>query len=1367
MKVPLTAAPPIAPNALPEPIADLYLAYEYERRRPAADSMRVFHRMMDTFEGCLALGALVAACDTVQTDTAGHAPHDGVDTLRRSQAASIGVWWHILKQCLHDHSPQQLFAPPLLMLVHRHTGLGHLLDNIPGLRNRMRGHTFTLPTGMYTAAVEKHADLLQATVAVFAAPHMPPLARVMAHDADDTFVELRMGSNLRHEVRRLRLAKPADVGECILLGVPNENLVPHLGLHPFIVQRTVHEEAGLDQLALYQGRQNRHALYLPTRVPERFQIPDGAAAVEARLHMDRRVSKQIRERTSADRKLRVGDVLDEAHRHAQAFLATARRERVYMPEAYVERPRLDPVLRAWQMATPSLLLVAGAAGSGKSSLLCRILERWQGPTRGDIILPRSAATLPATAPALAEEIARNLSLADGLDIGMQRWRESHPDGARNVMLLVDGIDRADDPAALIAACDGIVARGVHVLATIAGPVLDGLANGDVIRSLANRHMVGLDNIALRLTPLDTGETADAYDRYRTLAGTAPLTPLYQVPRELRAAMSNPLLLRVTCEVFDGVAIPPETTEADVLVAHARRTVFADPSRQDFTRRLVHILAERKVRRVGVSRLLTDNSMRAGVLESDGPYRALVRELVLVEHAGRTSRLGLAPEVYVEFTFDAMLGYLLLVEATESADTPLLDIVLAMLPYADTFTPNAVAVDFAVRVASHDERIAILGAMMTPTGGTAGTKAVARALIWLEHVAPVRVQDIARRRLDDARCSDGYVDLEVVRQMLEALDMDVEPIDTSDPSGAAGEAWKRIVETRTSNDALLGVLHALVERQAMGLAGACADIVLQRRRDDLSYREERDVVLVLAEAFIAEGTRPSLHAARDLTRPYIEGPGAGRDPATTRRATLLYARAARNCGDRETASASLAGWRADTSAVAASDRLEVVYELALCEDHDGEGFRAMLEEAIRLQTVSIDAMSTCRVSQLKAIAAKRSDSEDAWEHALLAARAAGNPHAVAECLLVLAQWKQDFDTTAAEKLVQEALRISADNHMAQILLMARSVCANLRSIVGDTRGAHEQSRNTMRASLALGDLHQALNELSNLGTDAFHEVGIATMKRGIDLKRLARQAVAHLPIPAEIRESMQRELSLEIAVKWIIAGDLQSAERELASSSEISELEGDDCCDLAEVRVRLALQRGDAGQAVAMARAACAETAASDETRPSERRRAAILYADACVAAGCPRDALSLIEEAWKITASDALSTAALGLATAKARLHLAAGAYADAHTWSSRAVDISDKKSSAVGAFRPYTLLYQVLMAEAHGTADPSRRLALHREANRVLNVAHGLLVVEAKHRGDPRLEALWLCQDPDARLVRTVLCRSQEDDANLAAHSP
>ena len=154
---------------LPEPVADLTSAYRREMVRGEVDWMRAFYRMLDVFEASLAFGALVAACDVVRSDGRVRDADEALSALRGAESIAIGTWWRVLTGCLRDQSPHVLFAPGLLGLVDNgEGGLRKLLEAIPGIRNSMRGHAFTLQDGAYRQAVEMQAPLLERTLLTLA-----------------------------------------------------------------------------------------------------------------------------------------------------------------------------------------------------------------------------------------------------------------------------------------------------------------------------------------------------------------------------------------------------------------------------------------------------------------------------------------------------------------------------------------------------------------------------------------------------------------------------------------------------------------------------------------------------------------------------------------------------------------------------------------------------------------------------------------------------------------------------------------------------------------------------------------------------------------------------------------------------------------------------------------------------------------------------------------------------------------------------------------------------------------------------------------------------------------------------------------------
>jgi tetratricopeptide (TPR) repeat protein len=1368
----------LASHQLPEPVADAATAFFAEVRAPSPDWFRAFHRLIDAFEVAVSFTALAAALSYVRSGVRAASATQAIEALRDQSKLSTGFWWLLLRECLRPFEGHQeaLFWPELYDLYFRRDGKvqpgARLLDAVPGLRNRMKGHAFTLPAGRYQAVVHEQTPVIEELLLSLRGLASYPLVRVLSAEADgDTslaHLEFRVGSSFRTGRFAARLLGHPAVGELILLRPMGESDAREwMSMHPFLVHRSLNEELGVAETGLFQGRAGEGVSYLAVRSGVHFDLDRAGADVVRALAPSRSGIDPARALRSADGKLAVADVVDAAAATTDAFLQRARNERVYLPEAFTDRRRVRAHVQAFLEGDKRLALLAGGAGAGKTSLLCRLAEdfRISRPASPVVLVP--AAGMPTAREHLRDLLARTLAFPDGLGKGLDRWRAlPWPSGRLDVLILVDGLDRSDDPAALLRALLELARseEGLRVVVTVASAVLEGLLAGGVLagQSLVYRAEDGkYEGHAIAVSPLEPDEVEAAYDRYRSLLGCSPMTPFDAVSPTLRAALANPLLLRIACEVFDRKDVTADVTEVDVLVQHARRTAFADPARQDFVKRLVRRFAATRKRRVALRELLDDAFTRPAILSPEGAYQALLRDQVLVEVQGRSAGLGLAPETYVEFSFDATLGYLLLLDRLEREDPQLPAIIADLAAAAPQFAPAAVALDIALRSTPPRERPELVVRILESAPNALGAEIVARFLEWLDAPARTSLEPVVEAILSEANASHAVQQSEVFEELrrLFGEQASVAPA----PSVAATFAEELIDSNRLPSDRGVDLALALHRRNVTLLAGLVAHRTLRRAFDELPGVRRREAELVLADALCKVGSDSALQAAEWACRRTCESARAAGHVVHLRRALVLleavYALLERPDRRLETCEA-LVGLTPN----AGPERLLAVTRRASALEMQGrlkEADGARGEVARLLSSFHIGREAGEALSLLGAHAPER-EQEDYYRRAVAQFQASGDMESEAnEHRQRAYRLMHQGSLVEAEGLAKHAIALAATVGALAAEQHAVRMLASICAYKGEPERAEDLFRKAGRTALSLGRAARLTDVIASYYLFQASMGNVGETLRLFDLLRPLLDLREKTGV--DLRAERRRHLSNESEHRCVV-GDLEKAE-ELARAACKLEEELPEPFMLPPVNLAIIVaRRGRPEEALPIAVRA-REVTLKSAIRQIRFESAQVL-AEILRAVGKTTEAMALLRE--EIDSSD---RAGDEMRAAPLRVHLAEALLADgAVSEALAAVESAEqyyvKHPQVFERYRSSFALSRVLLTMS--ATDERKAAKLKARSRSLLQRAGEELNATAGKFSTSPYRLVFLRRNPVARAIREATEEAIEDDslAESQAHA-
>ncbi|MBL4844447.1 MAG: AAA family ATPase [Planctomycetes bacterium] len=327
--------------------------------------------------------------------------------------------------------------------------------------------------------------------------------------------------------------------------------------------------------------------------------------------------------------LRVGErrldpfVIAELAASAARDQLSVLRGRKYFPESYVERRRLERAVREQLERPGEALLLLGEAGTGKSSLLARLIEEQVGGEEGSDERPalpaahkegpqlvvylqgRTAFPTDSRAPAarlLCEAVCRQAgiqrsrleSLEDLLESLEARGLDAASGG--RMLLVIDALNEADRFRELAEALDealrclgrfpwlrlivSIRTGAYHALeqshAELKRHGLDPFANGRFWR----RFEAGKDQDPqgfLEVRPFRGREIEEAYlARQRATPGRSCSAAYADLPAEIRTLLATPLQLHLFHETYRGRVVPSSLNAGRLLRDHLDRIVSEQP-----------------------------------------------------------------------------------------------------------------------------------------------------------------------------------------------------------------------------------------------------------------------------------------------------------------------------------------------------------------------------------------------------------------------------------------------------------------------------------------------------------------------------------------------------------------------------------------------------------------------------------------------------------------------------------------------------------------------------------------------------------------------------------------------------------------------
>lgn len=662
-------------DQFPAPFAQLAgeLVFELDAQRP--DHVRTFLLQIDLFEATVAFFSFLQLAELDARGLPIAAAEPAIAMLRDNPRITTGFWWGLLRETSRDlaagdarasHPASRLVQQLLVDDSGQATPFARVLDSVPGIRNRIKGHAWTLPPDRYAAESERLLALtgkyLRSLESFAEISVVEVLGCTPAGDRFSCEVLVYVGDGRRPGRTVFTTDRPLEAGH--VLAVLRRELAAGevdraLDLAPFV---QIRRDAGRDDIVLLQGIDAEASLLsiAPTR-----QIRCAASATAAITRLDRLLVRSRRARDAVARWMaRARDVATHALAHASARAS-------YAAATYLVRRRLVDHVDD-MVAKGGTLLVVGPSGSGKTSFACSLVDHWRTSERGDRAVVLTFASEIALAGSIEQLWLR--SFDESLDASVAVLLEH----GTHVVVVVDGLDNVANPEYLareLARTSRRLAGGVTIVAT-------GL---EAIGPLAERAFSdeGAPLAVTALPALTSGEVRHLYALMR--ASTAQ--PELDISPDIFA---TPLLVRIAANGSHA-----RQTAGAVLLELLERKVFHDPVKSHLVLKLADLLLEHRTKTVALDAMLAHAELRSTLLTvgAANPLRDLADDAILiVEHVTRPSLLPVPREARVGFAFDQLFEYVLFARAMQLVASPR-EVAARLGPAAVTWSPAVGAMRF--------------------------------------------------------------------------------------------------------------------------------------------------------------------------------------------------------------------------------------------------------------------------------------------------------------------------------------------------------------------------------------------------------------------------------------------------------------------------------------------------------------------------------------------------------------------------------------------------------------------------------------------------------------------------------------------------
>ena len=670
------------PSSIAVPFADLVAELSLVKRNPA----KIFSLMLDLFEISVATAGLATVCDLLAQRVPLTGQHGRmIRELRENAKLSTGFWWELLRHGLAAalENNEVGFSRELASLYFIRKGnLAEevaLLDAIPEVRNKAKGHSWTMPDEKYEEYIRAYLPALSQWLGMlslfrtwmFVSPQaVSPVKGVPVWDCWSL-----AGNRAKPDLKQLRTETALVIGSVYLIQVnalqaetSAETVI--LPLSPlFLVRKT---SGMFQEIFLYQGGDGKKALYSGTCSAERHESQEEAvAAFEFLSH-----GKQ----TSGGLSVKVERLLAHAReacgKATERFLYSVIDRHIYDPETFAQRPRIREQITGFLQSERPCALLHATSGMGKTSLVANLGSEWlEAPGTTPMLAVFAAEGLPADGRDLPRFLADLLHGEQDLSAVVRRFAAALPRKKACVgLIIIDGIDRHPNPQWLL---EGITASArilnecgaFKILGTCTSSIPETFlqSGGQFEETIFYSSSFGLAEATATATPgialaaMTQEELEEAFATYQRIPERATSTPFGALNEEMINTLSNPLILRMAMAVYQGQPLPQKVFGVEMVKEYLAQRVFKFPARLDVVTELIDLMLAGHRRSIPFEALRNHPRMRATVVDESatGPLRQLCDDQVFtLRPVPAPHNLPFPYTWNLEFTFDRVLEYLI-------------------------------------------------------------------------------------------------------------------------------------------------------------------------------------------------------------------------------------------------------------------------------------------------------------------------------------------------------------------------------------------------------------------------------------------------------------------------------------------------------------------------------------------------------------------------------------------------------------------------------------------------------------------------------------------------------------------------------------
>ena len=681
-------------EGFPAPIANPIMLLEIDlASRHLYYWSRAFGRIIDCFEYSVNFLALVSTAAYLQRHE--KSANHQILTLS-NEKISVGQWFELFRETLKAHQ----YGPPSCLTRHlaancykpngKQTKVGKMLDTIPPLRNKKKGHCWTLPESEYRELVTKHYPDLQSWLSTLKFMEDFWLIEILECGAHTTGyyceADLLRGSRRYH--RRIELECKTHLEKNRLYMVPalekgsqiDDSAI--LCLYPFIVRERNGNSAG--DVFLFESNKPGGPVYVSSLDSREISVNENNDDFEAMLA---RVKSWSKEKIPLPESLVMclKDPYGKARSKTQAAIEQMRNDGIYDPNLYTERREFEDQFNDFlDNKDKPAMIIAGESGIGKSNFMCAFATKFiEDGDLSRICLLLGPHDFPTNTIFLDESVRSFLGIKSSFKEWIQELRrragKKHDSVKITLILLLDSIDKHPSSESLLRAVDNWIKEmhgewlkvKVVVTSTEAGLHLAEQASVALSTEAYYAPVHGILSPSgkpsalpfVKLPPFDKNDLKKAYRRYRKHEKYQPRTEWQNLSKTAHRALTHPLFLRLAMEVYNQDQIPKDPMSDKILLEYCRKYIFRNRDRATkyFVDCLVDMMLKQSSRQMSVSKLSSDPRLREGVLASgpNSPLNRLLDDQVLQQRPReQTESFALLPEEYIEFPMDMVFQYLL-------------------------------------------------------------------------------------------------------------------------------------------------------------------------------------------------------------------------------------------------------------------------------------------------------------------------------------------------------------------------------------------------------------------------------------------------------------------------------------------------------------------------------------------------------------------------------------------------------------------------------------------------------------------------------------------------------------------------------------